>query len=323
MKIYQYLGRAAALAAMLFAGHDAALAQGLGVDECGTVVADAACGKVFLGDSGNYYIVANLDAGMDTWSVGARVRVTGILNFACDPFCVAPAACILPGSVQLCGDDTPASYCDGDGGGFTNCTACPCDNDAPAGTNGGCLNGAGTSALLQQSGAPSVNQDTLRFEVSGANADTFGVLASGDNRLPSTPTACPSGSGILSNVLDGLRCVGGNFIRHGARATDAAWLHRSHDGGLGRQRRSAARPDRTGRLRGRSKRATSRSSTGKTRPSAASRVRTRPTPSRSRSCRRSPVTNREERQRAGPRAGSLAFAGRNSANSANARSLSG
>ena len=50
--------------------------------------------------------------------------------------------------------------------------------------------------------------------------NTFGVLVSGDNRLPNMGV-CPPGSGLASPLLDGLRCVGGAALRHGSRATDA------------------------------------------------------------------------------------------------------
>ncbi|MEM7516005.1 MAG: CehA/McbA family metallohydrolase, partial [Planctomycetota bacterium] len=112
------------------------------------------------------------------------------------------------------------SYCAADG---TGCTACPCGNDAPAGTQGGCLNAEGRSAQILASGLPSLANDTLRLEVRSAGSTTFALLTSGDRRLPSNPmNPCfYAGSGILSPVLDGLRCIGGNFQRHGARPTDA------------------------------------------------------------------------------------------------------
>lgn len=103
-----------------------------------------------------------------------------------------------------------------------NCTACPCSNDAPSGTQGGCLNSAGRSARLLGSGLPSGSQDGLRFELRDATANTFALLASADNALPTSPAnPCPQGSGVIGNLLDGLRCIGTNLVRHGTRATDS------------------------------------------------------------------------------------------------------
>ena len=114
----------------------------------------------------------------------------------------------------------PEEFCYGNGG-VAGCTPCPCANDAPPATStGGCLNPAGGSAHLQWSGLPSAGVDSLRFEVTSASPTTFGVLISGDNRLPAAGP-CPPGSGIQSATLDGLRCVGGAALRHGSRATDA------------------------------------------------------------------------------------------------------
>lgn len=113
-----------------------------------------------------------------------------------------------------------ASFCAGDGADLTGCTSCPCSNDAPRGSRGGCLNGAGTSAELLALGIPSQSTDTLRFEVRGGNATTFAILISGVDRLPANGV-CVAGSGIQSSVLDGLRCAGGALLRHGTRALDS------------------------------------------------------------------------------------------------------
>ena len=116
-------------------------------------------------------------------------------------------------------ESTGFSFCHGDGGDQAGCTACPCSNDAPIGTVGGCLNQTLRAAELIGSGSPRVFNDSLRFEVERANPNTFGVLVSGDNALPNSGP-CPPGSGVTGVLLDGLRCVGGNFLRHGARPTD-------------------------------------------------------------------------------------------------------
>ena len=142
------------------------------------------------------------------------------------------------------------SYCFGDGGVSPGCTACPCLNDAPAGTIGGCLNSAGTSARLHSSGTPSVSNDTLRFQVTGANASTFGILISGNDRLPNNPANVCFGldSGVTSVVLDGLRCVGVSLVRHGSRSTDVFGSIGVENKRLGAAEWSGGRPDRAGRL---------------------------------------------------------------------------
>ncbi len=111
------------------------------------------------------------------------------------------------------------TFCNGDGGDGAGCTSCPCGNNAPSGTLGGCLNSSGTSAQLAGTGVPSLTTDTLRFDVANANASTFAVLISGVNQLPLVGP-CPPGSGTLSISLDGLRCAGQGFLRHGTRALD-------------------------------------------------------------------------------------------------------
>ncbi len=108
------------------------------------------------------------------------------------------------------------ALCDGDGGNQMGCTPCPCGNDAPLGTSGGCLNPENRSAELQASGAPSVAADTMRFELTGASSLTFAVLASGAEIAPTNPM-----SPCFGNNLDGLRCAVQQVRRHGARSTDA------------------------------------------------------------------------------------------------------
>lgn len=101
--------------------------------------------------------------------------------------------------------------CYGDGAG----TACPCgNNDAANPATGGCLNGNGTGAVLSTNGDASAGSNSLQFSVTGASLNTFAVLVSGDNALG-------GGNGIIGlPVKDGLRCVGGNSLRHGTRGLD-------------------------------------------------------------------------------------------------------
>ena len=119
--------------------------------------------------------------------------------------------------------ETFSPFCFANLGPFLSgsCGRCPCGNNVSIGVMGGCLNGAGRSCRLTASGLASVSSDTLQFDCIGANSDTFGVLVSGDLRLPSDPVNCPVGTGLAGGLLDGLRCVGGNVRRHGTRPTGA------------------------------------------------------------------------------------------------------
>ncbi len=116
---------------------------------------------------------------------------------------------------------TSQIYCFGNGGLLPGCTPCPCNNDAVNSALTGCLNGSGAAAKLRSFRIPSVGSDTMRFSLESANSVSFGVLVSGDNRLP-MPGVCPEGTGTTSAALDGLRCVGTNIQRHGSRATNGA-----------------------------------------------------------------------------------------------------
>lgn len=124
--------------------------------------------------------------------------------------------------LSYCANDVGTSFCFGDGGDQLGCTDCPCMNNAPVESTGGCINGAGGSAHLVALGAPTIGVPALRMEMSGGNPSTFGVLTSGDNQLPANMVNACFGlnSGVTSVALDGLRCVGANGQRHGARPTD-------------------------------------------------------------------------------------------------------
>lgn len=118
--------------------------------------------------------------------------------------------------------------CNGDGGNQMGCTNCPCGNNAAPGTVGGCLNSAGTSAQLLASGNPSVSLPAnvttdLRFALSGAPANAFCILNSGDGVAPGNMANPCFGmqSGSQSLSFDGLRCAIVNTRRHGGRSADA------------------------------------------------------------------------------------------------------
>ena len=118
------------------------------------------------------------------------------------------------------------SFCHGDSGGagfadFFGCQPCPCTNEAPAGARGGCLNSGTRSAVLSAEGSASVSTGDLRFVVESANRGVFVILSSADNRLPAQGLISPcTGMGMSSAFSDGLRCIGGNVLRHGVRVAD-------------------------------------------------------------------------------------------------------
>jgi len=119
------------------------------------------------------------------------------------------------------------SHCFGDGGDQLGCTNCPCGNNAPINSGGGCLNSAGTSTRLHVTGSTSVSLPAsasadLRFSVSNAPGNALCILNSGDALAPGNPNNPCSGqdSGIRAAVYDGLRCAIANTRRHGSRAAD-------------------------------------------------------------------------------------------------------
>lgn len=145
---------------------------------------------------------------------------------------------MIAGSVTLLEDDGVfemfPEFCFGDGGlrvsgqigADVGCTPCPCANDAPAGTRGGCLNTntVPTSGRLVPGGVPSLASDTLTFGVMDAEINSFAVLTSGASRQPiGALNPCPCGTGLTQTgaaAIDGLRCVGVGVLRHGSRSTD-------------------------------------------------------------------------------------------------------
>lgn len=186
-------------------------------EDCGLLVQGPVCLQ-FQSDAGEVYFLENLEFFGD----GDRVRVTGAV-FNSPSICLPPqctalfTGCVLSNTIVPC--DSARLYCYGDGGVTPGCTQCICTNNAPQGSGGGCLNSSGTSGKLVASGTARVSADTLRIEARDLNPGTFAILISGDNALP-VMGMCPPGAGIRSTTLDGLRCVGGNFQRHGTRPID-------------------------------------------------------------------------------------------------------
>ncbi len=125
------------------------------------------------------------------------------------------------------GTGNTSQLCNGDGGDQLGCTDCPCGNNAPMGTVGGCLNSSLSSARLLSSGSASVSLpsgDTtdLRFSIEGAPPTAFCILNSGDNLAPQGMANPCFGlnSGAQSVNFDGLRCAVQNTLRHGGRSAD-------------------------------------------------------------------------------------------------------
>jgi len=152
------------------------------------------------------------------------VSSTGILRIAPGPGAQINSGGANPGAPG-CG--TFVEVCNGDGGNQLGCTNCPCMNNAPAGTIGGCLNSAATSARLEATGDPSVSlpsgsADDLRFSIAGAPPGAFCILNSGDGLAPGGMANPCFGlnTGAQAAQFDGLRCAIMNTRRHGGRSAD-------------------------------------------------------------------------------------------------------
>jgi hypothetical protein len=124
--------------------------------------------------------------------------------------------------------------CNGDGGDQLGCTDCPCMNNAPQGTIGGCLNSAATSARIHASGSSSVGAGDLRVELSGGPPFSFSLLTSGAGIAPASMANPCFGlnSGVRSMLYDGLRCAL-MTLRHGGRTVQADGTVGITNGGWG------------------------------------------------------------------------------------------
>lgn len=207
---------------MLTASAPSALAQGpFPYDECGEFIQGVSC--ILFEDVNGRQLL--LDVDVSGQPLGVQMRVTGNFDPTCFTICLQGDGCVFNSVILACGPPPGnfPQFCNGDGGDGMGCTDCPCGNNAAPPSIGGCLNGVGTAAVLEASNSASVGAADLRMEVQGANPSTFGVLTSGDNRLPANMTNPCFGldTGVISTALDGLRCIGQNLIRHGSRATDA------------------------------------------------------------------------------------------------------
>jgi len=183
-------------------------------DGCGTMIQGVEC-EMFSADSGGLFLLST----PISVAVGDRLHVVGAIDVTCISFC-QQGPCLNASLVEGCAPGV--ALCAGDGGDQMGCTNCPCGNNASAGSPGGCTNSTGGSAELTASGSPNPLNDTLRFEVTGATHTSLGVLISAARLLPANPAnPCLAGSGVRSNMHDGLRCIGQLARRHGGRASDS------------------------------------------------------------------------------------------------------
>ncbi len=113
----------------------------------------------------------------------------------------------LPGNWLLrvgCATSPGISFCPGDGSG----TACPCGNNAVAGTGTGCLSSLGVGGLLAATGGASVANDTVSLNGSQMPATGSCLYFQGTTQLA-------GGAGAAFG--DGLRCAGGTVVRLGTK----------------------------------------------------------------------------------------------------------
>ena len=188
-------------------------------------------------------ISAPFEAGLDVILTGGNPYLIRLGNYASNEaggagslvIGAGPVAAfnLGPGQTQSgalgCSLSTFPESCNGDGGDQMGCSDCPCNNNAPQGTIGGCLNSAGTATHLVATGNPSVSlpsgdSSDLRFSAVGGPPGVLCILNSGDNLAPtnmSSPCFALM-SGVQSISFDGLRCAVMNTRRHGGRPTDSA-----------------------------------------------------------------------------------------------------
>jgi hypothetical protein len=111
------------------------------------------------------------------------------------------------GQVPAGGNRSIIAFCPGDGSG----TACPCSNDAHAGSGTGCSSSLGFGGLLGTSGTPSVSADTLALQ--GSSMPSSSALYFQGSQ------AVNSSQGVVFG--DGLRCAGGVVKRLGTKTNTA------------------------------------------------------------------------------------------------------
>jgi pimeloyl-ACP methyl ester carboxylesterase len=108
-----------------------------------------------------------------------------------------------------------APFCLGDGG-------CPCGNNTPIGSNGGCLNALGASAVVEAIGMASLGADTIALAGRGM-PDSSALYFQGSAR---------QGGGSGTPFGDGKRCAGGTIVRLGTKINSAGASHYPTTGDL-------------------------------------------------------------------------------------------
>lgn len=154
------------------------------------------------------------DLALFTGPVGAPGTIA--LSLSAQNACVAmgPGSAIthfsiLAGAdVRVCYQFTPRVeiFCKGDG----SASACPCGNEAPLGTVGGCLNYEGLAGELTATGNPRLSADTLILHAASMHAVAPAAFFQGTS-------AENGGAGTVFG--DGLLCVGGTLVRLGVRTS--------------------------------------------------------------------------------------------------------
>jgi hypothetical protein len=91
--------------------------------------------------------------------------------------------------------------------------ACPCGNNPPAWSGGGCLNSTGAAAQLVGTGTASVSGDTVALLGTLMPANSSVLYFQGRNRF---------NGGVGAAFGDGLRCAGGQVTRLGTTTNSAA-----------------------------------------------------------------------------------------------------
>jgi hypothetical protein len=111
---------------------------------------------------------------------------------------------VAQGFFRRDGGNLQSAFCFGDGSG----TACPCGNNAPAGSMAGCMNSMMVGGRLDSSGVASVGNDSLLL--SGTNLVGPALYFQGTTRVA---------GGMGAVFGDGLACAGGTQIRLGIKTS--------------------------------------------------------------------------------------------------------
>ena len=152
-----------------------------------TLAANANANAIRWGSTYNFRFVANVAPVMGNAAIGLW-RTGGSLNVAVE----------IPGGVI-----NSLGFCYGDG----SATACPCGNNAVAGSQSGCLSSLGTGGRLVATGTASLAADSL--VLSGTQMPNSSAL------YFQGTTQANAGLGTLFG--DGLRCAAGSVIRLGTK----------------------------------------------------------------------------------------------------------